>query len=471
MSLYSEMFYSNEMAGLFSDRHFIALMLRVEAALARAQAIHGLVPDEAADVISDCCNAEHIDLEKLKADIKLGGNAAIPLVKQLTQLVKSRDAEAAKFVHLGATSQDVLDTATVLQIQGFNDWATGKLTFLENNLAVLTKQHRNTLMIGRTLLQQANPITFGLKTAGWLESIGRSKQRILDINKRISVVQLAGAVGSGNTHISKAVQQTFAKILGLKTAHSWHTHRDLFAENAAVFGILTGSIGKIATDVSLLMQTEVGEVLEGAAEGKGGSSTMPHKRNPVTCAAMLANAHRTPHLVASMLAAMPQEHERAAGRWHSEWEVLSEIMQLTAGAIERCTELLEGLEVNEKRMLHNLDMTNGLIYAENVSLALAPVIGKAAAHELVEKACKMAIASRKHLKEILLEGSEGMTSSHPLTINPSERRGIDEAASSHAVNNSGHLSETELNNLFKPENAIGSSLEIIDDILAKFEKK
>lgn len=448
MSLYSEMFYSSEAAVLFSDGHFIGLMLQVEAALARAQATNGLVPESAADTIGDCCKASEIDLELLKTEVKLGGNAAIPLVKQLTQLVKKRDAEAVKFVHLGATSQDVVDTATVLQIREFCTWADQKLSLLEEVLAALTRKHRNTLMIGRTLLQQAKPITFGLKTAGWLESIGRSRQRILEIKKHVSVIQLAGAVGSGNPHISKAVQQAFADILGLDTAHSWHSHRDRFAESAAVFGILTGSIGKIATDVALLMQTEVGEVLEGAADGKGGSSTMPHKRNPVTCAAILANANRTPQLVATMLAAMPQEHERSAGLWHSEWEVLSEIMQLTAGAIERAIELVAGLEVDEKRMLHNLELTHGLIYAENVSLALAPVIGKAAAHELVEKACKTAVAGQKHLKEILLEASEGMTLSHLLTINPAG-----------------------LNDLFKPENAIGSSLEIIDDILAKFAKQ
>ncbi|MBP6829054.1 MAG: 3-carboxy-cis,cis-muconate cycloisomerase [Saprospiraceae bacterium] len=438
MTLYSEIFYSSEVAGLFSDRNFVTLMLRVESALARAQAMHGLVPDEAAGIIADCCNADRIDFEKLGTGIKLGGNAAIPLVGQLTRMVHEKSPEASKYVHLGATSQDVMDTAMVLLIQDFIGWVEGKLALLEKTLVATTRKHRSTLMIGRTLLQQARPITFGLKTAGWLESISRSGERISEAKKRVPVVQLSGAVGSGNTFISKDVQATFARLLGLQPARSWHTHRDNFAEFAAVLGILAGSLAKIATDVVLLMQTEVGEVFEGAAEGKGGSSTMPHKRNPVTCAAVLANTHRIPHLVASILSAMPQEHERSAGLWHSEWETLADIMQLTAGALDRSIELTEGLEADEKRMLQNLELTNGLIYAENVSLALAPALGKAPAHELVEKACQTAVARGEHLKKVL-------TDIH-----------ID-------------LSNKELDELFKPENSIGFSLEIIDAVLQKFE--
>ncbi len=449
MDLYSEIFHSTEIAKQFSSKNAIGKMLLVESALAKAQAANGIFSKKQAETIAKCCKTELINIEKIKTDIKLGGNAAIPLVKQLTEIVKKRDAEAAKFVHLGATSQDIVDTAIVLQIQEFLGWLDSKFSVLETLLFDLTKKHRSTVMAGRTLLQQAKPITFGLKTAGWLESINRSKSRISETKKRVLVVQLSGAVGSGNVNISKAIQKSFAKILSKnqlpnypinQSPISWHAHRDNLAEFAAAIGILTGSLGKIARDVSILMQTEIGEVLEGAAAGKGVSSTMPHKRNPVSCAAILANAHRMPFLVATILAAMPQENERSAGLWHAEWPVLEEIMQLAAGTIERGIELLENLEINEKRMLKNLELTDGLIFAENVSLALALKIGKAVAHELVEKACKTAVLEQKHLKNVLLEMK------------------ID-------------LPENELAELFKPENAIGLSLEIVDDILKKYENQ
>jgi len=434
MSLYSEIFYSTEVNGLFSDRNTIAEMLRFEAALAQAQAKNGVVSETFSAIIAQCCDAHLIDLEKLKTEIKLGGNAAIPLVKQLTRIVKNNDVEASKMVHLGATSQDVVDTAMVLQIKAFLAWLASKLNQLRQLLVALTQKHRSTLMIGRTLLQQARPITFGLKTAGWLEGIVRSQNRLSETQPRLLKLQLSGAVGSGNASINQAVHQTMAQELGLTPSFSWQTQRDGFAEWASVLGILVGSLGKIAKDVSLLMQTEVGEVYEGAGEGKGGSSTMPHKRNPVTCAALLANATRTPHLVASILSAMPQEHERSAGLWHSEWEVLVELMTLTAGSVERALELVSGLEVDEKRMLANLEVTKGLIYAENVSLALAPKMGKMQAHELVEKACKTAIQQQKHLKEVLIEWA---------------------------------LELPDLDALFNPENSIGFSLELIDEVLAQ----
>ncbi|WP_064198587.1 MULTISPECIES: 3-carboxy-cis,cis-muconate cycloisomerase [Emticicia] len=432
MSLYSEYFYSKDINNLLSERQTIAQMLRFEGALALAQAENDIIPLQSAEIIDTCCQVDFIDIDKLKSEIKLGGNAAIPLVKQLTRIVKNNDVEASKYVHLGATSQDVVDTATVLQMQEYWYWLNDKLVILQELLTDLTKKHRETLMIGRTLLQQARPITFGLKTAGWLQSISRSKDRLKSTQKRALMLQLVGAVGSGNANISKSVQLSLANILDLKSAFSWQSNRDTLVEAASVFALLNQSLGKMAKDISLLMQTEIAEVFEGAGEGKGGSSTMPHKRNPVTCAAIIANATRVPHLVASLYSAMPQEHERSAGLWHAEWEVLSEIMLLTAGSIERAIELMESLEVDRQRMLLNLELTKGLIYAENVSLALATKIGKINAHELVEKACKSAISQQKHLKEIL------------------EEMNID---------------LPNLEALFKPENSIGNSLEMIDEIL------
>lgn len=436
MSLYTPLFYSKEVDAMFSDAESINKMLRVEATLAQAQASKDLFPQTVAAVISASCTVSKIDMEQLKNDIPLGGNAAIPLVKQLTKIVATRDTEAAKYVHLGATSQDIVDTALVLQIKEFIGWANAKMDLLERKLIVLTQQHQETIMIGRTLLQHAKPTTFGYKTAGWLSSITRSKQRLLAVQKRVLLTQLGGAVGNGNTAISTEIHNEFAQLLGLKPSFTWHSNRDNLAEFATVLGILGGSLGKIAKDVSLLMQTEVAEVFEGAAEGKGGSSTMPHKRNPVSCAAILANTNRLPHLTATILAAMPQEHERSVGLWHSEWEVLVEIMQLTAGSVEKSIALIDGLEVDKNRMLANLELTNGLIYAENLSLALAKNIGKAAAHELIEKACKNSIQEKKHLKEVIIEMN---------------------------------IEVDDLDALFDPKNSIGLSLELVNQVLKQYE--
>jgi 3-carboxy-cis,cis-muconate cycloisomerase len=436
MSLYSELFYCQNVNEVFLDRNAIRAMLNVEAALAQSQAIHGIFDTEYAKIIVGCCTPENIDISKLKKEIKLGGNAAIPLVKQLTKAVKNRDFEASKFVHLGATSQDIIDTATVLQIGQFIIWLDEKLLKLKVELAKLTEKHKNTVMVGRTLLQQARPITFGLKTSAWLEGVCRSIERLCEMKSRLLVMQLAGAVGSQNSNLSHEVRETFAEILKLNHAYSWQSQRDNINELATNLGILSGTLGKIAKDISLLMQTEVGEVFEGAAEGKGGSSTMPHKRNPVTCAAILANATRVPHLVGSMLSSMIQEHERSAGNWHAEWEVLTDIICLTAGSLEKTIELISGLEIDEKRMLANIEITQGLIFAENVSLALAKRIGKIQAHELVEKACKSAISKNKHLKEVLIENN---------------------------------VEIENMDGLFNPENSIGNSVEIVDAILKKYE--
>ncbi|MCX6215869.1 3-carboxy-cis,cis-muconate cycloisomerase [Spirosoma sp.] len=437
MSLYSSLFYSSDVQSLLSEETTVANMLRFEAALATAQARNGLIPTVSAEVIAACCVVDSLDFERLKKDIALSVNAAIPLVKQLTEIVRNRDETTAGYVHLGATSQDVVDTATVLTIKTVLDWLDDKLSALADRLMTLTKEHRQTVMIGRTLLQQAKPITFGLKTASWLDGLSRSQQRLAACRQRVLVLQLAGAVGSRNASIPDAVHQEVASLLGLEPSVSWHTQRDNIAELAAVLGILSGSLAKIANDVMLLMQTEIAEVLEGKAAGKGGSSTMPHKRNPVTTTAILANANRIPNLVATLLSAMPQEHERSAGRWHSEWDVLTDIMQLTAGSIERSLELLDNLDVDADRMRQNLELTNGLIYAETVSLALAPKLGKANAHELVEKACAVAVSERKRLKDVLREQA---------------------------------VDVPDLDKLFKPEHSLGQALEIIDLILKKHNK-
>lgn len=435
MALYSKTFYARDLSDLFSARESIAKLLEVEAALATAQAAAGVIPKTAAKVIVDCCLVDVIDVLSLKNDIVLGGNVAIPLVKQLTKVIKNRDFEASKYVHLGATSQDIIDTATILTIKEYSVWLEEKLNALESALVDLTKTHIHTLMMGRTLLQQAKPTTFGIKTAGWLESVFRSKTKLAEMKSRLLCIQLGGAVGNGNANITTSVQEKMADALGLKAAFPWQSQRDSLAEFASFLGILSGSLGKMAKDISLLMQTEVAEVFEGAAEGKGGSSTMPHKRNPVSCALILGNATRTPALVSIMLSAMPQEHERSAGLWHAEWETLTTLMQLAAGSVEKSVDLISNLEVDKERMLQNIGITNGLIYAEKVSLQLSKSIGKMQAHEAVKKACSKAIQQQKHLKEVV----EVM---YP------------------------HLEQ--LNELFKPENAIGNSVEWVENVLHKY---
>ncbi len=436
MSLYAETFYAYKINQLYSEVNGIGQMLRVEAALAKAQAASGIIPKEAADIIAASARVDLIDLDKLKSEIKLGGNAAIPLVNQLTRIIKNNNFEASKYVHLGATSQDIIDTATMLTLKESLAWFEEKLLDLEVALLALAKTHRTTIMIGRTLLQQARPITFGLKVAGWLESITRSKLRLQSLKERVLQIQLGGAVGSGNANITSVVQEKFAALLDLQNGSPWQTQRDNLNEIATFFGILSGSLGKIAKDISLLMQTEVGEVFEGASEGKGGSSSMPHKRNPVSCALILANSTRTPNLVATMLSAMVQEYERAAGFWHAEWETMEQLMGLTAGSLEKTIDLIQNLEVDTDRMLANLEITHGLIYAELIALELSKTMGKIQAHELIQKACATAIKKGIHLKEVLTDMK---------------------------------LEIPQLERLFKPEGAIGNSVAWTEAIIKKYQ--
>jgi 3-carboxy-cis,cis-muconate cycloisomerase len=419
MSLYSHFFYADDVREMLSESQAVSNMLRVESSLAKAQAKNGIIAFELAEVISSCCSVERIDIELLKQEISLGGNAAIPLVKQLTKLVKIQNFEASKYVHFGATSQDIIDTATVLGIKTYINWLENTLNELIENLGGLSKKYRETPMIGRTLLQQAKPITFGLKTAGWLSALLECQEQLEQLKGRLLKIQLSGAVGAGNAAITKDVQVSAAEILGLRATSSWQSQRGSLVEWSSFLGILSGNLGKMAKDISLLMQTEVGEVFE---------------RNPVGCAAIIANSNRIPSLVSTMLSNMLQEHERSAGLWHAEWESLQDLMLLTAGSLAKSVELIRHLEVDEKRMAANLELTKGLIYAENVSLSLAKEIGKMQAHETVEKACKVSIKTNTHLKKVIAEMDLGIEN---------------------------------LEELFKAEKSIGNSLEIIDEILSK----
>ncbi|MFK8160952.1 MAG: adenylosuccinate lyase family protein [Lewinella sp.] len=435
MSLYQKLFYTDFTKQLCSDEASVQRMVSVEVALVKAQAKQGIIPGSVAESLLKSMAQVDVNMEALKAAIPLTGNAAAPLVKQIVAAVKANKPEDAKYIHLGATSQDIVDTATAFKINKFLSWVNKKIDHLEVALTDLTKTHRSTVMAGRTLMQQARPITFGLKTAGWLQSIRAARNTLKAAEEQVLHVQLGGAVGSRNEYLTKAVRSAVAAELGLGDALAWHTQRVGVAAFASALGVLCGTLAKMANDVVLLSQTEVGEVFEPAADGRGTSSTMPHKRNPVLSTGILANAHRVPFLVATILAAMPHEHERSAGRWHAEWEALDDIIGLGGGALVQCLVVMQGLEVNTGRMLQNIDLTQGLVFAETVSLALAETQGKQTAHSIVKTACQQAIASGKHLQAVL----EDMD----LPFTP-----------------------TELDQFFRPELAIGASQEIIDETLS-----
>lgn len=443
--LYENLFYSKLVNELFTAESFVQYMLQFEAALAKAQAIHNLIPASEATVIETNCILANIDVEALITAVAAGGNAAIPLVKQLTQAVKARDAEGAKYVHFGATSQDTIDTAMVLQLQAALKLIDTDLQQLIHQLVLLIEWHRNTIMTGRSFMQHARPVTFGFKVAGWLDGIVRSKKRVEKLLAENMVLQLGGAVGtlSGMEDKGLQVAETMCSILQLsEPTIAWHTQRDQLTEIATTLGILTGSVGKIAKDISLLMQTEIAEVFEPDVAGKGGSSTMPHKRNPVSCIAILSNVSRVPALVSTMLSCMVQDHERATGNWHAEWETLADIVQLTAGAVHQACIVTNGLEVDTEKMLENIELTNGLIYAENISLALAKDIGKETAHILMEKLCKEAMELKIPLKELVKKN--------------------DVVAK--------YISLAQVDDLFNPANSIGISAVLIDRVINETKK-
>lgn len=445
MTLLGPLFAPGEIRAVFSDQACLQGMLDFEAALARAAARTGVIPRKAAASIAACCRADRLDVEALAKAAPNGGNLAIPLVKQLTALVAKENAEAARFVHWGATSQDAIDTGLVLQLRAALPLIEADLKRLSAALAALAKKHRKTTQVGRTWLQQALPVTFGLKVAGWLDGIERQRARLNETKARLLVVQFGGAAGTLAALGPKGLQvaEALAKELKLGLPETpWHGQRDRFAEAATVFGLIVGSLGKIARDVSLMMQTEIGEVLEPAGEGRGGSSTMPHKRNPVACAAVLAAASRAPGLVATMLTAMAPEHERGLGVWQAEWVALPELAILAGGAVRAMADTMEGLEVNAGRMAENLGRTRGLILAEAVQMALGSKIGRQQAHQLIEKASRKAVADDKPLGEVLAADKEVTR----------------------------HLKPVEIERLLDPQHYLGQATALVDRVLAARKK-
>ncbi|WP_080745057.1 3-carboxy-cis,cis-muconate cycloisomerase [Cupriavidus necator] len=399
------MFGSPPVLDIFSDAGTVQRMLAVEAALARAEAECGVIPAAAAAVISEVCgDVSVIDLDALAQAAVAAGNLAIPFVRQLTAAVAARDAEAARYVHWGATSQDIIDTALVLQLGDALPAIERELVALGDACATLAQRHRDTPMVARTWLQHALPTTFGCKVAGWIDALRRDLPRLAEVRAQARTLQFGGAAGTLASLGDQApvVARELARELSLDLPLlPWHSHRDRLVAVAAALGMLTGTLGKIARDISLMMQTEIAEVAEPAGPGRGGSSTMPHKRNPVGCAAMLTASVRVPPLVATMLAGMVQEHERALGGWQAEWDTLPQIVALAAGSLRQAGEVIGGLQVDAARMRANLDLTHGLILGEAAMLALGDRIGRLQAHTLVEHASRRAVVQGTSLRDAL----------------------------------------------------------------------
>jgi 3-carboxy-cis,cis-muconate cycloisomerase len=386
------------------DLAFLQHMLDFEAALARAEAATGMIPEGAVSPITSACKASSFDLAALAEAATRSGNLAIPLVKALTLEVAGTDVNAARYVHWGATSQDVIDTAVMLTLRAAIDALLPDLDRAIAGFAILARQHRNTAMVARTWLQHALPMPFGLKLAEYAAALHRSRRRLQRLRREGLALQFGGAAGTlaalGDKGLLVAARLAQELRLPLPDA-PWHTHRDRIAEAASVFAIIAGTCGKIARDIQLMMQTDVAEAFEPSGEGRGGSSTMPHKRNPVAAATALAAATMAPNLAATLFAAQVQDHERSAGPWHSEWPTLPSLLLVTSGALAAMVDIAEGLEVDTARMRVNVDATGGLIMAEAVTMALAEKIGKSEAHHLVEAASKTAVAEKQHLRDVL----------------------------------------------------------------------
>jgi 3-carboxy-cis,cis-muconate cycloisomerase len=442
MRLFDKLFRYEAVDRIFSDQAYIQSLLEFEAALAHAEAKAGVIPAANAQIIAAACRAEQFDSEELAAQTALSGNVAIPLVKKLTELVAKQNKDAARFVHWGATSQDSMDTAVVLQLRRALEVVDQDLARLTSTLASLADKYRAAPIAARTWMQQALPTTFGFIVAGWLDAILRHRSRLLELRAHNLTLQFGGAVGTlaALSGRGPAVAKVLAEELHLPLPPiPWHTHRDRIVEIAAALGLCTGTLGKIACDISLHSQTEIAELAEPAGEGRGSSSTMPQKRNPVTCATVLAAAQRVPGLVSTLLTSMIQEQERGLGGWQAEWETLPELVSLSAGALRHLAEMLPGLHVDEKRMLKNLDATHGLIFAEAVTMALGDRLGKMPAHMLVEGACKKARAENRHLKDVLRE-----------------EPGIH-----------GYLTPADMEGLFDVRNYLGSAEEFVRRVLAE----
>ncbi|MGH9661054.1 MAG: class-II fumarase/aspartase family protein [Bryobacteraceae bacterium] len=411
------------LAEVFSDASVAGAMLAVEVALARAEAQVGAIPADAVAAVEKAAREAARNTAELARATQRAGTPGIPIARALA---------SSGYAHWGATSQDIADTALVLLLDRARALVAADQARLDAALAWLSERHKSTVLLGRTLGQPAPPVTFGLKAAGWLASLRRGWNRIARAWESARIVQFGGASGTlaslGDQGM--AVGSALARELGLGWPDApWHAHRDRFAEFVAACGVYTGSLGKMARDVALLMQAEVGEASEPGGEGRGGSSTMPHKQNPIACSLAMAAAHRTPALVAAYLSAMGAEHERGAGAWQSEWATMAAVIQATGLAAASMAEAAEGLTVDESKMRANIEATLGVVFAERAMMMLAGAVGLEAARGLVETAVRRSQAERRRFRDVLA--------------------GMPEVT--------GHLSPEALRELDSPEGYLGSA--------------
>jgi 3-carboxy-cis,cis-muconate cycloisomerase len=437
-AVFRDIFSTEAMRSVFSDETRVQKYLDIEAGLARAQAALGIIPKEAAAEIVSHCKASEFDMAELKRQTERIGYPVLPVVQQLVKRCKGGLGE---WCHWGATTQDITDTATVLQIRDALVLVEQEINAIAEALAALAKRHRDTPMAGRSNLQQAVPITFGYKVATILAAMERHRQRLKELRPRVLVGEFGGAAGTLSS-LGKdglKVQEGLMRELGLGQPEiAWHTVRDRIAEVGCFLGLVTGTLAKLATDVKLLMQTEVEEVYEPFAEGRGSSSTMPQKRNPISCLYIIACTSMVRQNVGALLDAMVEDHERSTGPWEIEWIAVPEIFCLASGALNQARVIAEGLEVNEKKMRENLDITNGMIVSEAVMMGLGPHLGRQRAHDLVYDICRKAIGTGRDFLDLLAEDKEIAR----------------------------HMDRAALSKLCDPANYLGLAGEMVDRVLA-----
>lgn len=401
--IFGPLFSDPEMAVLFTDEAYVGHMLRVEAALAQVEARLGIIPPAAAEKIAAAADAFQVDYDAMQAAIARDG---VPVIELLRQLRAQAGPEAAAYLHWGATTQDIMDTAVILQSRAALELLETRLDQLIGNLAQLAGRHRRTLMAGRTHAQQALPITFGLKAASWLAPLLRHRQRLAELRPRLLVVQFGGAVGTlaALGEAGTAVQQALAHALQLGLPPMpWHTQRDNLVELAGWLSLVSGSAAKMAQDLILLAQSEVAELRESGDPQHGGSSTMPQKANPILSETIIAAARTNAALLGNMHQAQIQEHERATHGWQMEWLSLPQMLALTGSALDKACFLSRNLVVNEAQMQANVAASNGLMLAEALSFALAGELGRSEAKQLVGEACRLALAQERHLIAVMQE--------------------------------------------------------------------
>jgi 3-carboxy-cis,cis-muconate cycloisomerase len=402
--MFDSLFSVPAVEALFSDEALIDGMLRFESALAAVQADLGVIPERAASVIGECCALQQFSIHDLLRSAERDGNPAIPLVKALGKSVATVDPDSAKYVHKGATSQDVIDTGLVLCTKKALELLLGYLVDLEEQLIGLIERNRRTFLPGRTLLQHARPISFGLKAAGWLDGITRCRKMLQEDAATNLSVQFGGAVGSLASSGPKGLEVLDALAQKLELGRPelpWHTQRNRIGRIGMDLALAGTALAKIALDVVLMMQTEVAEVGEDLGQGGGGSSTLPHKQNPIAPTKILANAKQVPALAASLLASMLQEHERSVGGWHAEWVVFPQLVRAVGGSAAHALSLVTGLQVHAERMRANIELSNGLIFAENISTELAKSFGKSVAHGMITRASETVRQTGLHLRTVL----------------------------------------------------------------------